>query len=130
MGLREAGAVARLPLHFMYAILTCRSTKFHSSARGRNAVTAVYSRPWHSRLARFDWIGDDDSVGVLSRHQCDTLPWFCKEGVANELGAGNGHRARFADGVDDDSFVISIFCLLALGLHGRLALIFFEQGRD
>ncbi|XBH70523.1 hypothetical protein VPH35_098161 [Triticum aestivum] len=46
--------------------------------------------------------------------------------VANELGAGNGHRARFATMVSTaTSFVISIFfCLLALGLHGRLALIF------
>ncbi|KAF7072937.1 hypothetical protein CFC21_078003 [Triticum aestivum] len=46
--------------------------------------------------------------------------------VANELGAGNGHRARFATMVSTTtSFLISIFfCLLALGLHGRLALIF------
>ncbi|VAI18544.1 unnamed protein product [Triticum turgidum subsp. durum] len=46
--------------------------------------------------------------------------------VANELGAGNGRGARFATMASTTtSFPISIFfCLAALGLHGRLALIF------
>uniref|UniRef100_A0A453L0U4 Protein DETOXIFICATION n=1 Tax=Aegilops tauschii subsp. strangulata TaxID=200361 RepID=A0A453L0U4_AEGTS len=67
-------------------------------------------------------------AGTGSALNPDTLPWFCfaRVRVANELGAGNGHRARFATMVSTTtSFVISIFfCLLALGLHGRLALIF------